>query len=197
MLCVFTGQLHPAPPFQTKTQSIMSSPLNLIFAQAAAPESTPAPTPAPSPAPAPESAPAPAAPPAPAADNGALPVQSGQSTAPQTTTGTTVPAPDAQSKAPPQEGGNMFFSVSLILLFVAMYFLFIRPQQKREKEIRKRQSELKNGDSVVTSSGMFGKVVGIDADKVTLQLGEGVRIVFQRQAIVGFASSEKNESDKK
>jgi preprotein translocase subunit YajC len=165
----------------------MSSSLNLIFAQAAAPESAPAPAPA-----------APAAPaPAPADPGASLPVQSAQSTAPQTTAGTTAPASDAQPKAPAQDGGSLFSMLPLVLLFVAMYFLFLRPQQKREKEIRKRQSELKNGDSVVTSSGMFGKIVGIDGDKVTLQLGEGVRVIFQRQAIVGFANDGKDESNKK
>ena len=162
----------------------MSSSLNLIFAQVAAPEGAPA-----------ASAPAPAAP---AADNAALPTANSQTTAPQTTTGTTVPAPDAQPRQQPpaQDGNSLFSMLPLVLLFVAMYFLLLRPQQKREKEIRKRQSELKNGDAVITSSGIFGKVVGIDGDKVTLQIGEGVRVVFQRQAIVGFTSANDDASKK-
>jgi preprotein translocase subunit YajC len=81
-----------------------------------------------------------------------------------------------------------------ILLLVVFWFLLIVPQRKRDKEMRKRQAELKNGDQVITSAGIYGKIVNLDGNRVTLQVSENSRIVFQRQAIVGFSSDDKPNS---
>lgn len=86
--------------------------------------------------------------------------------------------------------------IAMVLFFAAFWFLFIQPQRKQQKEIARKQSELKTGDRVVTTGGIIGKVVSIDGSKVTLQVSEGVRIPFQRQAVVGFLGDEAS-SDKK
>ncbi|MCA1900730.1 MAG: preprotein translocase subunit YajC, partial [Candidatus Hydrogenedens sp.] len=58
----------------------------------------------------------------------------------------------------------------MILAFIAiMYFLMIRPQQKREKERREMLNALTKGDKVVTTGGMYGTVVDLSEDKVTLR----------------------------
>jgi preprotein translocase subunit YajC len=172
----------------------MSFSLNPVFAQATTPAAAPAPTGAPAASTPP---PAPAAPqpqPTPPANNELPAADATAAPGPLTTATQIVPPPGGTPAGdkPPESNPLMTF-LPLILIFVAMYFLLIRPQQKREKEIRKRQSELKNGDQVVTSSGIFGKVVGIDNDRVTLQVGEGTRIVFQRQAVVGFTGDDSNK----
>jgi preprotein translocase subunit YajC len=91
-----------------------------------------------------------------------------------------------------QKPADWSLPLMLLLFFLGFYFLFMRPQAKQQKEIARRQSELKNGDQVVTSAGILGKVVGIDGDRVTLQVSEGVRIPFQRAAIVGFPAADKD-----
>lgn len=96
-------------------------------------------------------------------------------------------AGDAVAQAPNQ----WMMPVMLLLTFAGLYFLMIAPQRKRQKEIEKKQSEMKTGDRVITTAGIIGKIAGIDGDVVTLQVSEGTRIPFQRQAIVSFVSDEK------
>lgn len=106
----------------------------------------------------------------------------------------TAPAAGAPAAgaAKPQPGFDVTSLLPMVLFGAGFYFLLIRPQQKKAKEIAKKQSELKTGDKVATSSGIVGKVVSIDdtAKTVTLQVSEGVRIPFQRAAIVEFLSEE-------
>lgn len=77
--------------------------------------------------------------------------------------------------------------ISTIIMFVAIflifYFLIIRPQQKRAKEHQKLIESLKKGDKVITSSGIHGKVVGLDDRTVLLEVDDGVKIKFEKAAI--------------
>ena len=70
------------------------------------------------------------------------------------------------------------------LIFIMMYLLLIRPQRKKQKEHEKLLTELKKGDKVVTSSGMFGIIFAIDNDRnvVVLKMGE-VKIEFLKSSI--------------
>jgi preprotein translocase subunit YajC len=77
------------------------------------------------------------------------------------------------------------------LVFVIMYFLLIRPQQQRQQELTKLQGALKKGDRVVTTSGIFGTIVGVDEDKAVLRVDENVKIEFQRSTIVGLVAEKK------
>ncbi|CUS93705.1 protein translocase subunit yajC [Candidatus Kryptonium thompsonii] len=78
--------------------------------------------------------------------------------------------------------------ISTIIMFVAIflifYFLIIRPQQKRAKEHQKLIESLKKGDKVITSSGIHGKVVGLDDKTVLIEVDDGVKIKFEKAAIV-------------
>ncbi|MFN7709464.1 MAG: preprotein translocase subunit YajC [Holosporales bacterium] len=75
--------------------------------------------------------------------------------------------------------------VPLALFFVVMYFLLIRPQQKRAKEQRDMQSALRRGDRVVTSSGLIGTLAKIDGDtEVQLDLADGVRVTMLKSSIL-------------
>jgi len=71
----------------------------------------------------------------------------------------------------------------LVAMFVLMYFLLIRPQQKRAKDHKKLLSELKAGDEVVTNGGVVGKVNSVDESFATLEIAEGVVVKVQKQGI--------------
>lgn len=94
--------------------------------------------------------------------------------------------------AAPGEGGSGIILLAYGLMFVAFYFFVIAPQRKQQKEIRKFQDELATGAQVMTTGGIFGKVVQVSDDKVTLQIAEGVRISVLKSAVLGAAG----ESDK-
>lgn len=64
----------------------------------------------------------------------------------------------------------------LILIFVAFYFLMIRPQQRRMKALQDSVNSVKKGDSVVTGGGLVGKVTKVDDKFVELELGKGVNV---------------------
>lgn len=115
--------------------------------------------------------------------------------APATQATTEVPAtPDAAAGDPAAQQPQGLFGGSgilmWVLLLVGMYFLMFYPQRKRQKAIQKMQNELKVGDSVYTTSGIVGKIVSLDETTVTLQVSEGTRIPFLRNAVLGLAGTE-------
>ncbi|MCL2855270.1 MAG: preprotein translocase subunit YajC [Defluviitaleaceae bacterium] len=107
----------------------------------------------------------------------------------------------AQTQQPAGEGGGEeaaggFFGGSAMMLvvwgvvIVGMWFLLIRPQRKREKEVREMQSGLKVGDSIVTTSGFFGKIVGSGTDAFLIEFGENksLRVWVRKGDIAGIKS---------
>ena len=93
----------------------------------------------------------------------------------------------AANGAAPQ-GGIVNF-IPLILIFVIFYFLLIRPQQKKAKEHQVYLSNLKKGDSVVTSGGLHGLITGITDTVVTLEIADNIRVKVSRQHILGSKAS--------
>ena len=81
-------------------------------------------------------------------------------------------------------GGGLGSFVPLILIFIIMYFLMIRPQQKKIKEHRAMVEALRKGDQVVTQGGIIGKVtkVGPD-DEVEVEIASGVKVKALKQTI--------------
>jgi preprotein translocase subunit YajC len=71
----------------------------------------------------------------------------------------------------------------LVGMFALMYFLLIRPQQKRAKDHKKVLSELKKGDEVVTNGGIVGKINSVDETFVDLEIASGVTVKVQKQGI--------------
>nr|WP_229255962.1 MULTISPECIES: preprotein translocase subunit YajC [Telluria group] len=80
-------------------------------------------------------------------------------------------------------GGNIGSFLPLILMFVAMYFLMIRPQQKRMKEQKAMMDALTKGDEVVTAGGVLGKVVKVTDLYVTLEVSSGTELVVQKNSV--------------
>ena len=71
----------------------------------------------------------------------------------------------------------------IVIFFAIMYFLMIRPQQKREKERRAMLAAVAKGDAVITTGGICGTVVGLTEDRVVLRVDEKVTMEFVRGAI--------------
>lgn len=71
----------------------------------------------------------------------------------------------------------------MVLIFGAMYFLMIRPQQRRRREAESMQSGLDIGDEVVTIGGLYGTVSEKGDDTVTLEISPGVHVRYARGAI--------------
>jgi preprotein translocase subunit YajC len=74
--------------------------------------------------------------------------------------------------------------IPLILIFVIMYFLLIRPQQKKLKEHKAMVEALRRGDQVVTQGGLIGKVAKVkDNDEIEVELAEGVKVLVVRSTV--------------
>lgn len=83
-----------------------------------------------------------------------------------------------------QAAGSPMSSILMLVVFFAIFwFLLIRPQQKKNKELRKMLSELSKGDEVVTNGGMIGKIAKIDESFVDLEVAENITIKVQRNAV--------------
>ena len=72
----------------------------------------------------------------------------------------------------------------LVLMFVVLYFVMIRPQMKKQKEHRAMIDALAKGDEVATAGGLLGKVTKLGDSYLTLELVQGVEVQLQRSAIV-------------
>jgi preprotein translocase subunit YajC len=78
-------------------------------------------------------------------------------------------------------GGDLMTNLGgllpFILIFVIMYFLILRPQQKRAKQHQEMVKNLRRGDNVITSGGLVGKVTKVvDDDQVEIEIADGVRV---------------------
>ena len=81
--------------------------------------------------------------------------------------------------------GGLGSFLPLILMFVVFYFLLIWPQQKKSKAHRQVLASLQKGETVVTSSGIYGTITGITDTVVTLEIAEKVRVKVARNSIAG------------
>lgn len=82
-----------------------------------------------------------------------------------------------------QSGSNVTFLISLVLMVAIFYFLLIRPQQRRVKQQRSLVGSLHVGDEVITIGGMFGTILEIDDESITLDAGAGTRLRYLKQAV--------------
>lgn len=84
---------------------------------------------------------------------------------------------------PPPSGGGTEMLIMIGIFFLIMYFMIIRPQQKRAKEHKSLMDSLSKGDEVVTNGGMMGTIKGVGDDVVKIELTENVVIKVQKHAI--------------
>ena len=89
----------------------------------------------------------------------------------------------AQAAAPAGAAGGYMNLGFIVLMFVVMYFLMIRPQMKRQKEQKAMIDAIGKGDEVVTAGGIVGKVTKVADAYITLEVAEGTEIVMQKASI--------------
>ena len=87
-------------------------------------------------------------------------------------------------------GGGFGFFLPMIALFLLMYAIIVRPQQRQQKEHRKMLTEIERGDQVVTSGGIHGRVTGISDDVLTVEIAERVRVKLNKSAVSSRTSAK-------
>jgi preprotein translocase subunit YajC len=90
----------------------------------------------------------------------------------------------AEAGSQPQGMGGSMTWIMLIAIFVVMYFFMIRPQQKRQKELRKFRESLQKGDRVVTVGGIYGTISEIKDSYVLIEVDGNVRIRFDKSSVL-------------
>jgi preprotein translocase subunit YajC len=85
--------------------------------------------------------------------------------------------------APTGGGMDIMSLLPLILMFVLLYFLLLRPQMKRAKEHKQMISSLQKGDEVVTTGGTLGRVTKVSDGYVNLEIAPNVEITVQKPAV--------------
>ncbi|MCH8334939.1 MAG: preprotein translocase subunit YajC [Proteobacteria bacterium] len=81
------------------------------------------------------------------------------------------------------QGDAFGFFLPMIVIFVAFYFLLIRPQQKRQKAHKALVSALSTGDEVVTAGGILGKVTAVSEHYATLMIADNVQVKVQKSTV--------------
>lgn len=79
---------------------------------------------------------------------------------------------------------SLMSMLPLVLMFVVLYFVMIRPQMKKQKEHRTMVEALAKGDEVVTGGGMLGKVTKLGDNFIGVEIANGVEVQVQRSAVV-------------
>ncbi len=79
---------------------------------------------------------------------------------------------------------SLMSMLPLVLMFVVLYFVMIRPQMKKQKEHRAMIDALAKGDEIVTAGGMIAKVTKLGESYVSVELTQGVEVQMQRSAVV-------------
>jgi preprotein translocase subunit YajC len=90
----------------------------------------------------------------------------------------------AQSPA----GNGLIAFLPLAIIMVIFYVLLILPAQRRQKKTQAMLSELKTGDKVVTTGGLYGTIVALDGDAVQLRIADQVKVKVARSAVAGIQS---------
>lgn len=98
-----------------------------------------------------------------------------------------------------QAGGDWSFLIMMVAIFAIMYFFMIRPQQKKQKEIRNFQNSLQEGSKVVTGGGIYGtiKKVDIATGKIELEIAKGVVITVDKGSVFADVAASATVSKEK
>ena len=92
-------------------------------------------------------------------------------------------AQTAPAAAPGGIESSLMSMLPLVLMFVVLYFIMIRPQMKRQKEHKAMVEALAKGDEVVTAGGLYGKVSKIGETNLHIEVANGVEVMIQRHAV--------------
>ena len=110
----------------------------------------------------------------------------------ETTTTQQDPASATETEQAQQGGSPWTMWIMLALIFGVMYFFMIRPQKKQQKELQKFRDSLQKGDKVVTIGGVYGTVVEVKDATVLVEVDNGVKVRFSKQALIkDFSDSQQ------
>lgn len=84
-----------------------------------------------------------------------------------------------------QAGGDagLMNILMIVAIFVIFYFFMIRPQQKKQKEIKKFRDAIKAGDEIITAGGIYGKVRKVSETTFTIEIANGVQIKIDKNSV--------------
>ncbi|MCB8995229.1 MAG: preprotein translocase subunit YajC [Bacteroidales bacterium] len=87
-------------------------------------------------------------------------------------------------QAPAGASNPLTSLLPLVLIIVVFYFFMIRPQVKRQKELKNYRASLQKGDKIITTGGMYGKITDVKETTVTIEIAENVRIRVDKAAVL-------------
>ena len=101
----------------------------------------------------------------------------------------------AQAAAPGARPQASFFTalIPFILVFVIFYLLIVMPQKNRQKKHQNMVEQLKPGDQIITSGGIYGTVMGVQPDRIELKIAANVKIDITKGAVGAILGAEKAE----
>ncbi len=88
----------------------------------------------------------------------------------------------------------MAFLIIIVVMFVVMYFLAIRPQQKRQRAAQDLLARVSPGDEIVTVGGIYGDVIEVHDDRVVLEIAEDIQVEVARRAVAQIIAPEVDAS---
>ena len=96
--------------------------------------------------------------------------------------------------ASPQQGQSPWSSlVPLLLIMVVFYFFLIRPQMKRQKELKTFRESLKKGDRIVTAGGIYGKINNISDNVITVDVGNNILLKVDKSSVLRDTTDVENQ----
>ncbi len=97
----------------------------------------------------------------------------------------------AQSGGASEGAAGLLSFAPFILIFVVFYFLLILPQQRKQKQQKAMLGQLKKGDKIITSSGIWGSITRLDKDTATVQVDDNTKVKIQRDSVARLRAHEE------
>ena len=91
-------------------------------------------------------------------------------------------------------GSQLITMVPMIAIFAIFYFLLVAPMRKRQRNLQQLVENLKKGDRVVTTGGLYGEIAAVDGPTVILKVADNVKLKVAKSAIAGLEGGEEGES---
>lgn len=97
-----------------------------------------------------------------------------------------------------QEGGSAWSGMIMIVaMIVIFYFFMIRPQSKKQKELKKAREAMKKGDKVITAGGIHGRIKDIKENVILMEIAQGVTIKIDKTSVFADLSAPQKQSNEK
>jgi len=94
----------------------------------------------------------------------------------------------------PQTGKSPWSSlIPLLLIMVVFYFFLIRPQMKRQKDLKNFRESLKKGDRIITAGGIYGKINNISDNVITIDVGNNIQLKVDKSAVLRDTTDVQNQ----